>query len=185
MAEHRMSHQHYTEDLDRLKTYFPTPVSNPIMDGYFVHTLSRFLDYIDDLKCAAPQLCRIHPMANLNDDNYGPVTLFRVYPAGKGAELYHRGLTDPAFRVQAERYNAYNSRLFQIIHGRAMRGEGVLLSRTDGYRHTVAPDNLPILALKSFIMSPWTDMTAIETIVRQIQEACLQIAAENDIDEAA
>ena len=32
------------------------PVSNPILDGYFVHTVSRFLDLVDDLKSAAPLL---------------------------------------------------------------------------------------------------------------------------------
>ncbi len=40
--------QHYFPLLDRLKPFFPSPVSNPI----------------------------------LNDRNYGPVTLFRVYPEG-------------------------------------------------------------------------------------------------------
>ena len=41
---------HYTEILEHLKAGFPCPTSNPIMDGYFVHTLSRFLDRVDDLK---------------------------------------------------------------------------------------------------------------------------------------
>mgnify|MGYP006885817074 FL=1 len=48
--------QHYSVLLDTLKTYFPTPVSNPIMDGYFVHTVSGFLDRVDALKSAAPVL---------------------------------------------------------------------------------------------------------------------------------
>jgi hypothetical protein len=39
--------QHYSTLLDTLKTYFPSPVSNPILDGYFVHTVSGFLDRID------------------------------------------------------------------------------------------------------------------------------------------
>ncbi len=48
--------QHYSVLLDTLKTYFPTPISNPIMDGYFVHTVSGFLDRVDALKSAAPVL---------------------------------------------------------------------------------------------------------------------------------
>ena len=48
--------QHYSVLLDTLKTYFPSPVSNPILDGYFVHTVSGFLDRIDALKSAAPVL---------------------------------------------------------------------------------------------------------------------------------
>ena len=56
MGGNREERQHYTEILDHLKTFFPYPVSNPIMDGYFIHTLSRFLDRLDDLKSAAPIL---------------------------------------------------------------------------------------------------------------------------------
>src|SRR5665647_3053785 len=48
--------QHYTDILEKMKTYFPSPVSNPIMDGYLVHTISNFLDHVDNLKCTAPIL---------------------------------------------------------------------------------------------------------------------------------
>ena len=48
--------QNYLHLLEQLKTYFPVPVSNPIMDGYFVHAISRFLDRLDDLKSAVPLL---------------------------------------------------------------------------------------------------------------------------------
>ena len=46
----------YREILEQLKTWFPVPISNPILDGFFVHTLSRFLDQLDSLKSAAPIL---------------------------------------------------------------------------------------------------------------------------------
>ncbi|HEX9883743.1 MAG TPA: hypothetical protein VGA79_07240, partial [Desulfobaccales bacterium] len=49
-------HDHYLELLEHLKTMFPVPVSNPVLDGYFVHTVSRFLDLVDDLKSAVPIL---------------------------------------------------------------------------------------------------------------------------------
>jgi hypothetical protein len=48
----------YLRFLQQLKTCFPVPVSEPVMDGYFVHTVSRFLDRVDDLKSAAPLLGR-------------------------------------------------------------------------------------------------------------------------------
>ena len=51
----------YLNKLEHLKTVFPVPVSNPIMDGYFVHTVSRFLDLVDDLKSSAPLLGKIRP----------------------------------------------------------------------------------------------------------------------------
>ena len=44
----------YLNKLEHLKTVFPVPVSSPIMDGYFVHTVSRFLDLVDNLKSSAP-----------------------------------------------------------------------------------------------------------------------------------
>ncbi|MFB3765883.1 MAG: aspartate aminotransferase family protein [Methanotrichaceae archaeon] len=48
--------QSYADIIEWLKTCFPSPVSNPIMDGYFVHTISHFLDHVDSLKGAAPIL---------------------------------------------------------------------------------------------------------------------------------
>ena len=67
----------------------------------------------------------------LNDYNYGPVTLFRVYPPGVDAEkALHRKLNDPDYRSQLEENNLYNRRLFDLIYERAMQGEGVLLSWT-------------------------------------------------------
>jgi L-2,4-diaminobutyrate decarboxylase len=56
MTANSQERQHYSEILEHLKAGFPCPTSNPIMDGYFVHTLSRFLDRVDDLKSAVPIL---------------------------------------------------------------------------------------------------------------------------------
>ncbi len=55
-ASNRCRSKNYLQILDNLKAFFPAPVSNPVMDSYFVHTVSRFLDRIDDLKSAAPLL---------------------------------------------------------------------------------------------------------------------------------
>ena len=56
MAIERKQWRHYADVLEHLKTYFPSPVSDPIMDGYFVHSISRFLDQVDSLKSAKPLL---------------------------------------------------------------------------------------------------------------------------------
>ncbi len=114
----------------------------------------------------------------LNDYNYGPVTLFRVYPPGVDADTAsRRELADPDYRQQLEAHNAYNRRIFDLIHERAMRGEGVLLSWTDAYRHADygGETGPPIAALKSFILSPWTDLAAVEMVGRQIMEARQQV----------
>ena len=108
----------------------------------------------------------------LNNYNYGPVTLFRVYPQDIDAEAaFQKELTDPSHGLQLEENNEYNRRIFDFVHSRAMRGEGVLLSWTNSYQHAHYPEGMAIAALKSFIMSPWTDQQAIKTVVQQILEA--------------
>ncbi len=56
-----------------------------------------------------------------------------------------------------------------------MRGEGVLLSWTDAYRHANYPGGPPVAALKSFIMSPWTDLSAVDMVAHQVLEARMQV----------
>ncbi len=107
----------------------------------------------------------------LNDYNYGPVTLFRVYPSGVDAEqALHRELNDPGYHSQLMMHNDYNRQLFDLIYQRVMQGEGVLLSWTTAYRHTNYPDAPSVAAMKSFIMSPWTDLKAIDSVVNQVME---------------
>ncbi|OGP71335.1 MAG: pyridoxal-dependent decarboxylase [Deltaproteobacteria bacterium RBG_13_60_28] len=123
-----------------------------------------------------------HPFIQVvNDGNFGPVTLFRVYPPGvEGEAAFRREVKDPAYRKELEAHNTYNRRVFQLIHDRAMRGKGVLLSWTDAYRHANygSETGPPIAALKSFILSPWTDLTAVETVARQVAEVRAQMESE-------
>jgi hypothetical protein len=110
----------------------------------------------------------------LNDGNFGPVTLFRVYPDGVDPEqAFRREIQDPAYREQLKAHNAYNRRIFDLTHDRAMQGQGVLLSWTDAYRHAAygGEEAPPIAPLKSFILSPWTDLAAVELVARQVLEA--------------
>jgi glutamate/tyrosine decarboxylase-like PLP-dependent enzyme len=117
----------------------------------------------------------------LNEGNYGPVTLFRVYPEGVPArEACQREMSDPSYQQELEAHNDYNRRIFQLVHDRAMAGEGVLLSWTTACRHADYGDKEgpPIAALKSFILSPWTDLTAVEMVARQVVEAREQLGKE-------
>jgi L-2,4-diaminobutyrate decarboxylase len=121
-----------------------------------------------------------HPAVKVvNDYNYGPVTLFRAYPGPVDAErIYHRERADPSYRNELEANNAYNRRLFDLIHAEAMRGEGVLLSWTNNYQSAAFAEGLPIAALKSFIMSPWTDTDSVVKVVMQVLRARDALAGE-------
>ena len=49
-----MNKSEYEEKLEKILTFFPAPTSNRIMDGYFIFTISHFLDLFDDLKSEVP-----------------------------------------------------------------------------------------------------------------------------------
>jgi glutamate/tyrosine decarboxylase-like PLP-dependent enzyme len=112
----------------------------------------------------------------LNDYNYGPVTLFRVYPPGVDAnEAFYREQNDSGYSEQLVAHNRYNRQLFDLIHARVMQGEGVMLSWTMGYRHANYADAPAIAAMKSFIMSPWTNLRAVALVVEQVMDARTQV----------
>ncbi|MGQ9689245.1 MAG: pyridoxal phosphate-dependent decarboxylase family protein [Desulfobaccales bacterium] len=119
----------------------------------------------------------------LNDYNYGPVTLFRVYPEGVAAkEAFQREISDPAYQSELEAHNEYNRRIFRRIHDRALAGQGVLLSWTTAYRHADydGKGGPPIAALKSFILSPWTDLAAVDLVARQVVEVRQQMGVQEE-----
>lgn len=112
----------------------------------------------------------------LNDYNFGPVTLFRIYPEGLDAHSnWLAEMSDPGLAGQVETFNRYNRAIFDRIHERVMRGEGVLLSWTNAYQSVCYAETPEIAALKSFVMSPWTDAKAIDTVIQQILEVRAEI----------
>jgi glutamate/tyrosine decarboxylase-like PLP-dependent enzyme len=106
----------------------------------------------------------------LNRDNFGTVTLFRVYPPGVDTfAIQQQETEDPAFRASLLRHNEYNRRISQYVHEEALAGRGVMISATDCYRHTAYGES--IVALKSFILSPFVDEEHVEIVVRKVLEA--------------
>ena len=92
----------------------------------------------------------------LNGDNFGPVTLFRVYPDGVDTfSMPQQERTDPAMRDQLRAHNDYNRRIFERVQHEALQGRGVVISLTDCYRETDYGE--PIVALKSYILSPFSE----------------------------
>jgi glutamate/tyrosine decarboxylase-like PLP-dependent enzyme len=106
-----------------------------------------------------------HPdLTVLNGENVGPVTLFRVYPSGVDTfTVKDREATDPSFQKQLIEYNALNRRVFERVHAEALAGHGVVLSMTDCYRKS--DFGTPIAALKSYVLSPFTDDSRMRSII--------------------
>jgi hypothetical protein len=104
------------------------------------------------------------------------VTLFRVYPDGIDTfAVTERERTDPGYREQLRVHNAYNRRIFELIQADALQGEGVVISLTDCYRETDYGD--PIVALKSYIMSPFSEERYVNTVLESLWKARQKIAA--------
>jgi glutamate/tyrosine decarboxylase-like PLP-dependent enzyme len=106
----------------------------------------------------------------LNRGNFGTVTLFRAYPVGVDTfEIKRQEFEDAANRDILIAHNAYNREIFQYVNSEAMEGRGVFISTTDCYRKTTYGE--PIVALKSFILSPFVDEEDVKTVVAKVLEA--------------
>ena len=114
----------------------------------------------------------------LNGCNFGPVTLFRVYPDDIdtfSVPLWER--TDANYRESLLRHNDYNRQIFRLVQEDALKGEGVLISLTDCYRTTDYGE--PIVALKSYMMSPFSHEENIDAVLQSIWKARAVIASES------
>jgi glutamate/tyrosine decarboxylase-like PLP-dependent enzyme len=106
----------------------------------------------------------------LNRDNFGTVSLFRAYPPGVDTfSIKRQEFEDAAYRESLITHNAYNRDIYQYVHAEAMEGRGVVISITDCYRHTTYDE--PIVALKSYILSPFVDEADVKTVVDKVLEA--------------
>jgi glutamate/tyrosine decarboxylase-like PLP-dependent enzyme len=111
----------------------------------------------------------------LNNGNFGPVTLFRVYPDGVDTFSFpEREQTDPALRDKVREYNAYNRRIFDAVQSEALQGNGVAISMTDCYRETDYGE--PVAALKSYIMSPFSEERFVEYVLESLWKARAVVA---------
>lgn len=113
----------------------------------------------------------------VNRGNFGPVTLFRVYPDGVDTfGVTEREQKDAAYRDQLRLHNDYNRRIFQLVQADALKGDGVVISLTDCYRESDYGE--PIVALKSYILSPFVEEKYIESVLESLWKARAQLAAE-------
>ncbi len=106
----------------------------------------------------------------LNRDNFGTVTIFRVYPPGVDTfTIKQQEFEDPVCRDLLHKHNDYNRRIYQYLHAEAAAGRGVMLSQTDCYRLTSY--GAPIVGLKSYMLSPFIDEEHVQAVVDKVLEA--------------
>ncbi len=116
-----------------------------------------------------------HPSISvMNSENFGPVTLFRVYPDDIDTfEFPKHEQTNADYAPQLLQNNEYNRRVFQLVHAEAIRGNGVVISMTDRFRET--DYGQPVVALKSYIMSPFSDQQYVQAVIDSIERARQQL----------
>ena len=113
----------------------------------------------------------------LNRENFGTVTLFRVYPDGVDTfAMWRQEMEDESLRDKLRKHNEYNRRIYEYVHAEALAGRGVTLSLTECYRQTSYGE--PVVALKSFILSPFVDEEHVESVVKKVLEAQARIKVE-------
>jgi glutamate/tyrosine decarboxylase-like PLP-dependent enzyme len=119
-----------------------------------------------------------HPnLTVLNGENVGPVTLFRAYPDGVDTfDVKDRERSDREYRQQLLAHNDYNRKVFNRVHAEALTGKGVAISLTNCYRQNDFGD--PIVALKSYVLSPFADESRMESIVKHVLAARDAVDAE-------
>jgi anti-anti-sigma factor len=106
----------------------------------------------------------------VNNYNYGPVTLFRLYPDGVDAvTAFLEETTDPSKVEQLKKNDDYNRRIFKVLYRQMEEGNGIALSYTDRARLTSYGE--PVLALKSFVMSPFIDESAMDFLMTCLENA--------------
>ncbi len=111
----------------------------------------------------------------VNKGNFGPVTLFRVYPDGVDTfSISEKEQKDPAHRETLRQHNEYNRRIFQQVQADAIQGHGVVISMTDCYRETDYGE--PIVALKSYILSPFSEESSIDAVLESLWKARRELA---------
>jgi L-2,4-diaminobutyrate decarboxylase len=113
----------------------------------------------------------------LNEDNFGPVTLFRAYPPGLNTfGVKEREFGDGSFDSQVAIHNELNRRIFERVQSEALEGRGVALGFTDNYRKS--SNGTPINALKSYILSPHITSDRMHAVIDEVLKALKHVWGE-------
>lgn len=178
---YQSGHHHpgmYTLETSRSGTGPMSALANLLLLGK--QGLRTLLGHAIEMAEALREELESHPdVTVLNGQNVGPVTLFRVYPPGTDTfTIKRREMRDAAFQPEVERLNRLNRRVFERVLAQALAGEGVVLSMTDCYRQS--EHGTPIAALKSYVLSPFTDETQMRSILGHLIAARDAVMSEDD-----
>lgn len=159
----------YTEETSRGGTGVMAALANLITlgkEGYrtlLAHNVKTTTDF-------RAMLLEDPSIITVNSDNYGPVTLFRVYPESMdGLDTYMKELNDPENKAIHAKINEYNRKIYRYINNKTLQGKATAISITDNYRNT--PYGEPIVALKQFVISPFTETKHSKELYEEIKEA--------------
>ena len=142
--------------------------------------LRTLLGYVVEMAEVLREAVVAHPdLTVLNEHNVGPVTLFRVYPPGTDTfTIKERERSDSGFQQELVRLNLYNRRVFERVQAEALTGHGIVISMTDAASHS--DFGTPIAALKSYVLSPFTDEARMREVIAHVIAArdCVRENAE-------
>ncbi len=146
--------------------------------------LQSLLGHIVDVTQQLREILEGHSTTSVvNDQNFGTVTLFRVYPEGVDTwAIKERERSDPGFGDQLREYNEYNRRIFHHLQEQAFLGNAPLVSLTDCYRTSDFGD--PIVAMKSYIMSPFAEYEHARQLLDSVIAAQVAVDAPGTDHEA-
>lgn len=142
-------------------------------EGYQV-LLGHLVEMAEQLR----ESLEVHPnITCVNTYNHGSVTLFRVYPEGVDAEsTFYKEMRDPNAAESLEKNNELNRRVQALLYEEALQGKGATLSLTENYRSSSY--GKPIVAIKSYIMSPFCSPETVQAIPARVQDALKRVLAE-------
>lgn len=141
------------------------------------HYLRQRLEKENDLVC-------------VNPDDYGFVTLFRVYPGDVDAKAqYQKELAWPDCLDELMKHNRLQAKIADKLWEWFRKGEKIeggyapYISYTSGFRPTEynreqSNPNAMIYALKSYPMNVYIDHKSMETLIKMVREARDQVIKE-------
>ena len=113
-------------------------------------------------------------IAVVNDKNDGAIAVLRLYPDGVDAQAsYAKEVRDGASKDQLASVNALNKKIYTETRRMAESGESPVFVETSRYRKTAYGE--PIVGIKCFTLSIFTDPDAIDNVFTALETARQQV----------